>query len=112
MRNMADDGILITLYEMFDKEMETSVITEISKTIYFLKNPDYKTRLNLEINSHKNENGLIIDESDKWYKDPAIYNIFSESEDPENICFDLILRKLRNKKIINPIDVATGTGKT
>lgn len=112
MRNMADDSALNILFNLLDVETENSVISEISKTIYFLKNPDHKNQLNLEINSHKNENGLIIDESDKWYKDPAIYNIFSESEDPENVCFDLILRKLKNKKIINPIDIATGTGRT
>ena len=112
MRNVADDNALEILFKMLDVETENSVISEISKTIYFLKNPAYKNQLNLEINSHKNENGLIIDESDKWYKDPAIYNIFSESEDPENICFDLVLRKLKNKNLVNPIDIATGTGKT
>ncbi len=112
MRNMAEDGALEKLSYMLDEETDTSVISEISKTIYFLKNPNLKKQLNLEINSHKNENGLIIDESDKWYKDSAIYNIFSESEDPENICFDLVLRKLKGHKIINPIDIATGTGRT
>jgi hypothetical protein len=112
MRNMANDNTLEIIFNMLDIETENSVISEISKTIYFLKNPDYKNQLNLEINSHKNENGLIIDESDKWYKDPAIYDTFSESEDPENVCFDLILRKLKNKKIVNPIDIATGTGRT
>jgi len=112
MRNTADDGVLEILSYMLDIENDTAVISEISKTIYFLKNPTLKKQLSLEINSHKNENGLIIDESDKWYKDSAIYNIFSESEDPENICFDLILRKLKNSKIINPIDIATGTGRT
>src|SRR3989344_1981725 len=112
MRNMAHDNALETLHKILDIETETSVISEISKTIYFLLNPDYKNQLNLEISSHKNENGLIIDESDKWYKDPAIYNLFSESEDPENICFDLIHRMLGSKRVINPIDVATGTGRT
>ncbi|OHA47557.1 MAG: hypothetical protein A2541_02190 [Candidatus Taylorbacteria bacterium RIFOXYD2_FULL_36_9] len=112
MRNMAEDDVLEKLFKMLDAETENSVISEISKTIYFLKNPSYKNKLSLEINSHKNENGLIIDESDKWYKDPAVYNMFSESEDPENICFDLVLRKLKNKNIVNPIDIATGTGRT
>ena len=112
MRNMARDGALEILFHMLDIETDDSVISEISKTIYFLKNPYFKNKLNLEISSHKNENGLIIDDSDKWYKDSAIYNIFSESEDPENICFDLILRKLKNRKIINPIDIAMGTGRS
>lgn len=112
MRNMAEDGALEILFHMLDIEIDDSVISEISKTIYFLKNPYFKNQLNLEISSHKNENGLIIDDSDKWYKDSAIYDIFSESEDPENICFDLILRKLKKRKIINPIDIAMGTGRS
>lgn len=112
MRNITNNNAIETLFKMLDQETESSVISEISRTIYFLKNPAYRNKLNLEINTHKNENGLIIDEPDKWYKDSAIYHIFSESEDPENICFDLVLRKLKNKKIINPIDVATGTGRT
>ena len=40
-----------------------------------------------------------------------IYNSFSEAEDPQNICFDLVKQYLKNKKIINPIDLAMGTGR-
>ena len=61
-----------------------------------------------------NENGLIGDDSDKWYADSSIYNVFSEGEDPENICFNLINRYIKDNKIHikNPIDLATGTGRT
>lgn len=92
-------------------EQEQSVISELSETIYSLKNPINKNKFILEQKSYKNENGLISDETDKWYKDSAIYNLFSEAEDPENVCFDLIKEQIKNKKIINPVDLATGTGR-
>ena len=65
----------------------------------------------LQKESIRNENGMISDETDKWYKDASIYNTFSEAEDPQNICFDTILRHLDGHKFVNPIDLATGTGR-
>ncbi len=93
-------------------EREQSVISEISKTIYHLKNPSNRDRLLIQIRSFKNENGMISDEHDKWYSDPSVYALFSEAEDPENVCFDLVLQKVGNKRIVNPVDLATGTGRT
>ncbi len=60
-----------------------------------------------------NENGLIGDDSDKWYADASIYNLFSEAEDPQNLCFSMIFKRILQSKleINNPIDLATGTGR-
>ena len=48
-----------------------------------------------------------------WYADASIYNLFSEAEDPENVCFDMIFNRIlaEKLKIVNPIDLATGTGR-
>ncbi len=108
---IGNEDSLKVLYDVLHKEKDEAVIAEIAQVIYSFKNPCSRNKLLIEMSSYKNENGLIVDESDKWYQDPAIYNIFSESEDPENICFDLVLQKIKNKKIINPIDLATGTGR-
>lgn len=109
--NIGNDSCLDILKDRLITENDEVVIAEISKAIYALKNPHNHNNLLIGLKSFKNENGLIFDETDRWYQDPAIYHIFSESEDPENICLDLILDKIKEKKIINPIDLATGTGR-
>lgn len=109
--NIGNEVSLRALEKALYSENQESVISELSNGIYFLRNPHDKNKLSIELKSYKNENGLIIDESDKWYRDPAIYDIFSESEDPENVCFNLIQQKISDKKISNPIDLATGTGR-
>jgi len=104
---------LPSLNKKLFEEQDTKVIPEITKAIYNAKNPSYKTKLRLHQSVYENENGLIGDETDKWYADPSIYDIFSEAQDPENICFELILSLVENYNIVvnNPIDLATGTGK-
>ena len=111
LRNIGNEKSLNILELTLYKETNTPVISEISKSIYNLKNPFDKNKSLIKTKSYKNENGMIIDESDKWYGDPAIYDVFSKSEDPENICFDLITKKIETQKVKNPIDLATGTGR-
>jgi ubiE/COQ5 methyltransferase family. len=118
-RKMAARGILSIgneqslgiLRQVLFHEKEEAVIGELSKTIYGLTNPLDRSKLMLESHSYKNENGMISDESDKWYRDPAIYHIFSEAEDPENICFQLARERIGKMRLHNPIDLATGTGR-
>jgi hypothetical protein len=93
-------------------ENDPAVISEITKAIYRLKNPRNRDQQLIESRSFRNENGMIADESDKWYRDPSVYAMFSEAEDPENICFDIVRKKIGNKRVMNPIDLATGTGRT
>ena len=102
------------LENMLQKEKNNAVICEITKAIYKLKNDNFRKKGNIFKKYIVNENGLIGDDSDKWYADASIYNIFSENEDPENICFDLIVNELKNNniRVINPIDLACGTGRT
>ena len=95
------------------KEKNPNVISEICIGLYKLSNNNSKQKAQLRKDFRDIENGLIFDDSDKWYADPAIYEVFSNSEDPENICFNLILNELKSRgiNIINPIDLATGTGR-
>jgi len=88
-----------------------SVIGELTKAIYSFKNPELRRISLLRKISTWNENGTIKDASDKWYGDPSLYHIFSESEDPENICFNIIQSIIQNIKVINPVDIASGTGR-
>jgi len=109
--SMGNEQSLSHLNSALYEEKEESVVAELSKAIYHLKNPINKAKLLLEINSYKNENGMISDETDKWYRDPSTYRVFSESEDPENICFSLVQQRIGDMPIRNPIDIATGTGR-
>ena len=109
--SVGNEQSLTILQNTLAEETEDSVISELTRAIYGLKNPHSRERLLMEVRTYRNENGMISDESDKWYRDPSIYHLFSEAEDPENICFDLINSKLRGRKLKNPIDLATGTGR-
>lgn len=111
---LEDKSLITTLEEALDNEQNDRVVAEISKAIYKLSNPQAVAIQRRIARAPKNENGLICDESDKWYRDAGIYNYFSEAEDPEDVAFNLVRRELkrRNITIKNPIDVATGTGRT
>lgn len=106
----ADVKILV---DALQSETSPSIIAQLSKAIYKIKSNYFNIQGNYMKKYMVNENGLIRDDSDKWYADASIYNLFSEAEDPENICFSLIFNKIlaQNIAIKNPVDLATGTGR-
>ncbi len=101
------------LEEALIKEKNPNVISEICVGLYKITNTITKQKKQLKKDYRDVENGLIFDDSDKWYADPSIYEVFSFAEDPENICLNLILNEIKFRKlsITNPIDIATGTGR-
>jgi len=103
----------ILLEDLFKKEKNSDVLAEISQSLYRIKNVKTKKKISLLKKHSDIENGMIIDDSDKWYADPSIYEEFSLAEDPENICFKLIEDEINSRieEIKNPIDLATGTGR-
>ncbi|MDD4251483.1 MAG: methyltransferase domain-containing protein [Candidatus ainarchaeum sp.] len=111
--NIDSSETLKFLEEILFEEEDPEVISELTQSIYKLKNNHEKEKNKIFKKYCENENGLIIDETDKWYENPEIYNKFSEAEDPENICFRIIIQQIKKNKIkiINPLDIATGTGK-
>lgn len=110
-RRLGGENSLEILERTLLTEADYGVVSEMTKAIYSIKNPRYRSDIILRKENSSNENGMISDETDKWYKDASIYNKFSEAEDPQNICFDLIKRFLGDFEVINPIDLATGTGR-
>ena len=105
---------VLKLQKLLENETNPSVISSLTKAIYKIKNSKIKEQSIFIKKYMVNENGLIGDDSDKWYADASIYNQFSEAEDVENICFSLIFNRILKEKIKvhNPIDLATGTGKS
>ena len=111
LRSIGKESSLPFIEAVLNTEQDPGVVSELSQAIYLLKNPNTKAKILLEQKAFRNENGLIIDESDKWYRDPSVYDSFSQAEDPQNICFDIIKSLIAEKEIINPIDLAMGTGR-
>ena len=105
---------VLKLQSLLEKETNPSVISSLTRAIYKIKNSKIKEQSIFIKKYMVNENGLIGDDSDKWYADASIYNQFSEAEDVENMCFSLIFNRILKEKIKirNPIDLATGTGKS
>ena len=111
LRSIGSERSLAALEDALFAEKESSVVVELTKTISRLKNPSSCERQLIKTRSCTQENGVVSDADDED-RDPSLYNAFAEAQDPENICIDLVLRKMRGKKIVNPIDLATGTGRT
>lgn len=101
------------LENLLIKETEPTVVSTLTTAIYRIKDSNFIKNRNYIKKYMVNENGLIGDDSDKWYADASIYNLFSEAEDPQNLCFSLIFNRILREKlqIYNPIDLATGTGR-
>lgn len=101
------------LEDLLARERNPSVTSEISKAIYRIANANTKQTLQLRNECRDIENGLIIDDTDKWYADPAIYDVFSRAEDPNDLALSVILREVETRGAVpqNPIDLATGTGR-
>ena len=111
LRSISSERSLAVLEDTLFAEKETAVILELTKTISRLKNPSSRERQLIKMRSCTQENGVVSDADDED-RDPSLYNLFAEAQDPENMCSDLVLRKMRGKKIAHPIDLATGTGRT
>jgi len=108
-----DSDVLPLLEKLLYKESDSAVISEITKSIYEIRNP-YLIEQNKLLHSSDNlENGMINDDSDKWYAEPSIYDLFSIREDPENVCIRIleVIIKKRLSSIHNPVDLACGTGR-
>ena len=107
------DADISELEKLLEVEDNPNIVSAITESIYKINN-DYFLKQKYYTQKYMvNENGLIGDDSDKWYADASIYNIFSEAEDPQNICFKLIFNRVLAKKlkVVNPVDLATGTGR-
>ena len=81
---LGDHSDIQVLEQLLQNESDPSVISSLSKGIYISKNNQFNTEKKYSRKYMVNENGLIGDDSDKWYGDASLYNIFSEAEDPEN----------------------------
>jgi len=92
-------------------ETEPHVISMISEALYNIRDPQRRDICKIAAKADWLENGMIIDETNKWYWAPAIYDQFSKAEDPESVVFDLAIRMINGRQPRNVLDIAAGTGR-
>ncbi len=106
LRVVCSDRSLIALEAALVSEKEPGVVSEITKTIYRIKNPPHRERQTVKRKTSILENGTMYDEN----ADPCIYDLFAQAQDPEGLCFDLILNSLGKKPRVNPVVASMRTG--
>lgn len=104
------DSIPILKQSLFTEESDR-VRGSVTKAIDTILTACESELVILKKTTYWHENGMIKDEADKWYANPEIYHVFSESQDPNNICFEMIRSVLKNHQVFNPVDLGTGTGR-
>ncbi|MBN1585467.1 HEAT repeat domain-containing protein [Candidatus Uhrbacteria bacterium] len=118
-RRMATSGLvnigsleaLSALERALDRESDPETATEMTRAVYGLRHPSDNGRLLVRLGAHRNENGLLARPGDRKISDLSLLDAYCVAEDPDNLCFDLIRRKLGRKRITNPVDFSCGTGR-
>lgn len=108
LRALGSEQAVAAFEASLDAETDPSVLFELSKTLYRLKNPANRERLRIKQRTARFENGMITASE----PDPAKLNVFAESQDPENLAFGIVRRHLGSKKISNPVALNVGTGRS
>jgi ubiquinone/menaquinone biosynthesis C-methylase UbiE len=122
LRKMAAEGlgafyspqVVLALEEQLFNNLNDShpdVLGAITHSLYDITHHAHRREREISQRIGANENGMIVDEGDKWYVNPDIYHVFSESQDPQDLCFRVALQALSEGPFQNPIDVGSGTGR-
>lgn len=92
------------------KEKDPHVLSMVTTALYNIRDPEKKEDIKRIVRAEWLENGMIVDETNKWYWSPEIYDRFSHAEDPERISFKLAL-SLCPQRIQTALDIGSGTGR-
>jgi ubiquinone/menaquinone biosynthesis C-methylase UbiE/HEAT repeat protein len=98
------------LEEAFRHEQDPRVIPHITDALYAIRDIDHRQLNEVRRRSHWPENGMVVDDTNRWYANPTVYDIFSQAEDPENIAF-AFAASLIPKKRETIVDLGAGTGR-
>lgn len=105
------DPISLPVLEFsMNNENDGHVLRAITESVDEIRNPERMRRNKVIANAGWLENGMIIDDTNKWYWAPDIYDRFSRAEDPESVCFKLALSSLPTN-IDTLVDLGAGTGR-
>lgn len=92
------------------KEIDPHVLSMITVALYDIHDQEKRKDNVLLCKANWLENGMIIDETNKWYWAPDVYDKFSHAEDPESVSFNLALAMCPSD-IKTVLDLGAGTGR-
>ncbi len=98
------------LQKALDSERDERVLPAITDALYRLRHPEKRKVQDVNRRMRWPENGMIVDESNKWYGNPEIYDKFSWAEDPLSLSLDIASSYIpAGSKMV--ADIGTGTGR-
>lgn len=107
---IGDHKSLEPLESALRTEHNPHVLSMISTAIYSIRDDDKRKDNKLIAKAKWLENGMIIDDTNKWYWSPDVYDKFARAEDPEGVSFAVATSLIpKNAKIA--LDLASGTGR-
>lgn len=109
--SLDDPKSLEALEKRLLDENDPGVLSAVTQALYDIRHYAHRRERELSQRIGANENGMIGDESDKWYLNPDIYHQFSEAQDPLHVCLRVALNGLPKKAFWDPVDIGSGTGK-
>lgn len=98
------------LEDAFRHERDPRVTPYLTEALYAIGD-EQRRRLN-DVRRHARwpENGMVVDDTNRWYANPEIYEMFSRAEDPGDIAFGYAASLIpRNRNIV--ADLGAGTGR-
>lgn len=107
---IGDSKSLVVLESALSQENDGHVLSALSEAIDEIRDPEKHRRNSVAAEAGWIESGMIIDETNKWYWSPDIYDRFSKAEDPQSIIFGLAIHALP-KPIDTLVDLGSGTGR-
>lgn len=107
---IGDFKSLAPLEKALSTETDPHVLSMITDAIYAIKDDERRQDNQLVSRAGWIENGMIIDETNKWYWSPEIYDKFSRAEDPKGVSFTLAV-SLMPKNAQIALDLGSGTGR-
>lgn len=101
---------LRVLEQALHQEIDPRVVSHITSALYAIRNSATRLMNQAAKAARWPENGMIADESNKWYGTPDIYDKFSAAEDPLGLSLEFALSLLppETREIA---DLGTGTGR-
>jgi ubiquinone/menaquinone biosynthesis C-methylase UbiE/nucleoside 2-deoxyribosyltransferase len=108
--SIGDYKSIEVLERALTREEEPHVLSMITSALYNIRDPERKKDNELIGKAGWLENGMIIDETNKWYWSAEIYDRFAHAEDPEAISFSLAVSLAPPESKV-ALDLAAGTGR-
>jgi SAM-dependent methyltransferase len=107
---IGDTRSLAPLENALRLEEDPRVLSHISDAIYCIRVPAKRMSITHVQGMRWPENGMVVDDSNKWYGHPEVYDQFSAAEDPLSLSHEIAVSHIP-VGVSRVVDVGTGTGR-